>query len=371
MFLRVIITGGGTGGHVYPALAIARGLQQMQQDVQILYVGTSKGLEADVVPRSGFPLATITVKGFERRQFWKNIPAIIKLGIGFSEAWLHVKSFRPHLVVGTGGYVSGPVCLVAVLQGIPVVLHEQNAFPGLTNRILARFARAVCLTFPEAAKRFPAHTSLVTTGLPVRPEILSADREASRRHFGLQEGQVFLVVAGGSQGARSINQAMLPVMEKMAGRGDVKLLHITGYRDYESYIAQLVKRGIDMGKCGNISIKPYVYDMENVLAAADLVIGRSGASFLAEILVRNLPSILIPYSHATSNHQEYNARSVACKGAAVVILDKELKGNRLVREIEQLINNKAKLQAMAAAAARLSRPDALNAILQVIQTQLS
>ncbi|WP_258359332.1 undecaprenyldiphospho-muramoylpentapeptide beta-N-acetylglucosaminyltransferase [Moorella sulfitireducens (nom. illeg.)] len=368
--MRVIITGGGTGGHVYPALAIARGLQQARPGIELLYMGTARGLEADVVPRAGFPFRTITVQGLERRRLWKNVPALAKTIKGLGEAWFQVRRFRPHLVVGTGGYVSGPVCLAAALQGIPVVLHEQNAYPGLTNRLLAAVARAVCLTFPEAAGRFPRRARLVTTGLPVRPEILRADRGICRGKLGLGENQLFLVVIGGSQGARSLNRAMLPVLKEMAGRPDVSILQVTGRRHYDGYLQQVREWGIDLDKYGNITIEPYVYDLEHALAAADLVIGRAGASFLAEILARGLPSILIPYPHAAANHQEYNARAVAGKGAAVLIPDRELKSGRLYHVVNQLLADRGRLQAMAAAAKELGRPGALEAILEVILTEL-
>ncbi|MGI9859932.1 undecaprenyldiphospho-muramoylpentapeptide beta-N-acetylglucosaminyltransferase [Moorella naiadis] len=364
--MRVIITGGGTGGHVYPALAIARGLQAARPDVELLYMGTTRGLEADVVPRAGLPLVTITVRGLDRRRLWRNIPALAKTGQGLAEAWRQVRRFRPDAVVGTGGYVSGPVCLAAALQGIPVILHEQNAFPGVTNRLLAVLARTVCLTFPEAASRFPRRARLVTTGLPVRPEILQADRETCRRELGLQPGQLLILATGGSQGSRSLNQALLPLLKDLAGRPDVSLLQVTGRRNYEGYRQQVQARGIDLDKSGNITIKPYIYNMEQALAAADLVIGRAGASFLAEVLARGLPSILVPYPYATANHQEYNARALARQGAARVVLDRELKEGRLYRAVLELLGAREKLQAMAVAAASLSRPDALEAIVQVI-----
>ncbi len=368
--MRVIITGGGTGGHVYPALAIARGLQQARPGVELLYIGSARGLEADVVPRAGLPLVTISVQGLARRRWWKNIAAAVRVARGLGVAWLHVRRFRPHLVIGTGGYVSGPVCLAAALQGVPVVLHEQNAFPGVTNRLLARVARAVCLTFAEAASRFPRRARLVTTGLPVRPEILMAEREASRRRLGLGADDLLIVAVGGSQGAKSINQAMLPLLKEMAGRPGVHIMQITGRNDYENYLKLLRATGIELGKYGNITIRPYIYDMEHTLAAADLVIGRAGASFLAEILARGLPSILIPYPFAAANHQEYNARALARQGAAVLILDRELKGGRLCQVVKGLLADGSRRQAMAAAAAALGRPDALEAIIKVVLAEL-
>jgi UDP-N-acetylglucosamine--N-acetylmuramyl-(pentapeptide) pyrophosphoryl-undecaprenol N-acetylglucosamine transferase len=332
----------------------------------ITFIGTERGLEADVVPRAGFTLVTIAVSGLERRRIWRNIPAIVQISRGLGQAWLQVKRLRPGVVVGTGGYVSGPVCLAAALQGIPVIIHEQNAFPGLTNRWLARLARRVCLTFPEAAGHFPRRTRLETTGLPVRPEILAAGRQACRQQLELEADQLLVLIVGGSQGARSLNRAMLPLYSRLAGQRRVVFLHITGRRDYGGYLEQLQDLGIDLEECGNISIKPYAYDMEQLLAAADLVIGRAGASFLAEVLARGIPSILVPYPYAAANHQEHNARAVAAKGAAILVLDRELKGGRLTRVVQTLLDDTGQLQAMAAAASRLGRPEALGAIVKIV-----
>ncbi|MBE3581054.1 MAG: undecaprenyldiphospho-muramoylpentapeptide beta-N-acetylglucosaminyltransferase [Thermoanaerobacteraceae bacterium] len=364
--MRVVITGGGTGGHVYPALAIAQGLKQAEPEAEILYIGTRRGLEADVVPRAGLPLATITVQGLERRRIWRNFWALARLGRGLAEAYLIVRRFRPDVVVGTGGYVCGPVCLVAAVLGIPVVLHEQNAFPGMTNRWLARVAHTVCLTFPEAAKFFPRGAELVTTGLPVRPEILRAQRAEARERLGIGRGDTFILSVGGSQGARSLNRAILPVLQFYRGQPSVRILHVAGRQGYEVLKEEAQNLGIDMDKNGNITITPYLYEMDVALAAADLVVGRAGASFLAEVLVRGLPAVLIPYPYAAGNHQEYNARAVAHKGAAVVIRDHELKSGRLLTTLQSLLAQPSRLKAMAEASLRLGRPDALERIVERI-----
>ncbi|HBT48132.1 MAG TPA: undecaprenyldiphospho-muramoylpentapeptide beta-N-acetylglucosaminyltransferase [Peptococcaceae bacterium] len=364
--MRVVVTGGGTGGHVYPALAIAQGLKRAEPEAEILYIGTRRGLEADVIPRAGFPLETITVRGLERRRIWKNFLALALLGRGTVEAYLLIRRFRPHVVVGTGGYVCGPVCLVAAALGIPVVLHEQNAFPGMTNRWLARIARTVCLTFPEAAKFFPRGAELVTTGLPVRPEILRADRAEARKRLGIGPDDIFILSVGGSQGARSLNRAILPVLQFYSGQPSVRILHVTGRQGYEALKEDARRFGIEVGKNGNITIEPYLYEMDVALAAADLVVGRAGASFLAEVLARGLPAVLIPYPFAAANHQEYNARAVASQGAAVVIRDHELRGGKLLRTLQSLLAEPSRLKAMAEASLRLGRPDALERIVERI-----
>ncbi|SMB94339.1 UDP-N-acetylglucosamine-N-acetylmuramylpentapeptide N-acetylglucosamine transferase [Thermanaeromonas toyohensis ToBE] len=364
--MRVVVTGGGTGGHVYPALAIAQGLLKARPGIEVLYIGTHRGLEAEVVTRAGLPLATITVQGLERRRLWKNFQALARLGRGIWEAYKLLRCFQPQVVVGTGGYVCAPVCVVAAALRIPIILHEQNAFPGLTNRWLARVARTVCLTFPEAKKYFPSRVELITTGLPVRPEIISADRGKARAELNLKPDQFFILIVGGSQGARSLNQAALSLFRAYQGQPSLKILHVAGRQDYERLKAQAEEWGIQLDKNGNITIVPYLHDIHIALAAADLVIGRAGASFLAEVLVRGLPTILIPYPYAASNHQEYNARAVAKQGAAIIVRDSELTTGKLLRTVESLLADPEKLKRMAQASARLGRPDALEKIVTKI-----
>jgi len=366
MFMRIIVTGGGTGGHIYPALAMARGLKEARPEAEILYVGTRHGLEARIVPSTDIPFKGISGAGLKRGRWAQNLLALAQTAQGFIQAWKLLREFRPQVVVGTGGYASFPLCWAAGCQGIPVILHEQNAFPGLANRFLSRKARAVCLTFKEAAAYFPSKVRTVVTGLPIRPEILKADRSRCRQELGLKEDTFCLLVVGGSQGARSINKAMLPVLSYWAGREGVFIWQMTGPREFEPYREQVKSSGIVLGKCGNIILEPYIYHMEKALAAADLVVGRAGASFLAEVLARGLPSILIPYPYAAGQHQEYNARAVAQGGAAVLIRDEELKGGRLLETINSLIANPQRLKYMALRARTLARPQALEEIVEVI-----
>lgn len=360
--MRVVVTGGGTGGHVYPALAIAQGLLKAQPGIEVLYIGTNRGLEAEVVARAGLPLATITVQGLERRRLWKNFKALVRLGQGLWEAYRLLHRFRPQVVVGTGGYVCAPVCMVAAALRIPIILHEQNAFPGLTNRLLSRVARTVCLTFPEAKRYFPSGVELITTGLPVRPEIISTDREKARAQLNIKPDQFFILIVGGSQGARSLNYAALSLFRAYQGQPSLRILHVAGRQDYERLKAQAEKSGIYLDEDGNITIVPYLHDMHIALAAADLVIGRAGASFLAEVLVKGLPAILVPYPYAAGNHQEYNARAVARQGAAIIVHDNELTKGKLLRVVKSLLADPEKLKKMAQASARLGRPDALDKI---------
>jgi UDP-N-acetylglucosamine--N-acetylmuramyl-(pentapeptide) pyrophosphoryl-undecaprenol N-acetylglucosamine transferase len=364
--LRILLTGGGTGGHIYPALAIARGLQTKIPTAEFLYVGTSNGLEADIVPQEGLSFRTITVIGLERHFSWQTLKASTKLFKGVYDAWRILGEFQPALVIGTGGYVCAPVALAAILRRIPLVLHEQNALPGITNRLLARFARAVCVTFPEATKYFPKKTVTRLTGLPIRPEILALDRDTGATRLEV-DGRLFCVlVLGGSRGAKRINEAMIEVYRELAGMPDVHFYHVTGQLGYRETMNQLELAGIDLAKCGNITIKPYQYDMASALAVADLVVGRAGATFIAEITAKGIPSILIPYPYAAENHQEHNARALERQGAAVVVLDRELSGATLSGVIKQMRVNSIRLEEMALQAKRLGQPRALEAIMKVI-----
>ncbi|MBC7106849.1 MAG: undecaprenyldiphospho-muramoylpentapeptide beta-N-acetylglucosaminyltransferase, partial [Firmicutes bacterium] len=300
--MRCVVTGGGTGGHIYPALAIARGLKE-RYGAEVLYVGTVRGLEAELVPRAGLPFAAISAGGLRRRADPGNLLALARTARGFFQAWALLGRWRPAVVVGTGGFVCGPAVLAAVVRGIPTLIHEQNAYPGLTNRLLAGLVRQVALTFPEAAAHLPRRARVAVTGLPVRPEIAEADRGAARRALGIGSESRVLLVFGGSRGARKINEAMVAVLRAFCGRPGVHVIHATGKTEYRDYAARLEASGIKIASCGNITLTPYLYDMAAALAAADLVVCRAGASTIAELTVRGLPAVLVPYPHAAARHQ--------------------------------------------------------------------
>lgn len=356
--MRVIISGGGTGGHIYPAITIARAIQAVRP-ADILFVGTKEGLEADIVPKEGFNFATVDAGGIERRLTLGNVRSLLRTFAGLFQSLAIIRRFRPDIVIGTGGYVCGPVLITASLLGIPALIQEQNVIPGVTNRILARFVVKIAAGYSEAAKFFGANSDkVVATGNPVRREVLTADREASMAALGLLPGRLTILASGGSRGARTVNTAMIEVHRRFAGRDDIQILHITGTGEYNNVVGLIAQSGIDIAKAGNISIAPYLYNMPQALAVADLAVFRAGAVGLAELTVRGVPAILVPYPHAAENHQEYNARVLEKHGAALVIRDAELSGERLAAAIEQLLADRAALAAMAKASAGLGRPDA-------------
>jgi len=362
--VRVIVTGGGTGGHIYPALAIAKGLLASDSKTQILYVGTRDGMEARLAPEAGIAFAGISGKGLPRRLSLNTIKVLGNSVKALWETKKLLREFHPDLVVGTGGYVSGPVVLTAALFNVPTLLHEQNALPGITNRILARVVRRVMVTFPESMEHFGVKKKLELVGLPVRSEIGQVSRAVGAKHFRLRPDRLTLLVTGGSRGARTLNQAMIGVCEHLASRSEIQVIWATGKATYAETIERFKSRGIAWER-PEWRVLEYLKDMPEALACADIYIGRAGAASLAELMVAGIPSLLIPYPYAAENHQEYNAQALVQAGAAKLILDSELEGERLWKEVDALISQPALLAKMGVAAHTLAQPQALNKIVDL------
>ncbi|MCD2434805.1 undecaprenyldiphospho-muramoylpentapeptide beta-N-acetylglucosaminyltransferase [Acidaminococcus sp. NSJ-142] len=359
--MKVILSGGGTGGHIYPALTIADAIRDLEPSAEITFVGTRKGLEKDIIPRYGYPLEFIEVAGFERHLGLGTLKSAGKLVVGLSEAYQLLNRINPDLVIGTGGYVCGPILFWAALKRVPTAIQEQNAMPGVTNKILSRFVDEVFLGYKEGARYFASHAKKIFTGNPVRKEILVAERSAGIAKFQLDPSRKTLLVFGGSRGARSINQSMIAVEKALAGDRHIQILHATGQQGYQSHIEAL---GENLLKADNLHIVPYLHDMPLALAAADVAVSRAGAIGLAELMVKGIPSILIPYPYATANHQEFNARALAALGAAKVVLDKDLSGEILLREVESLLKDEEVLAMMHRSACKAGMPQAAETIAQ-------
>jgi len=362
--VRIIMVGGGTGGHIYPAITIARALQSEIPNCEVLFVGTEQGLEADIIPKEGFDFATIDICGLERKLSWKNIKTIGKIVGSLWQSWKIIRKFQPDLLIGTGGYTCGPVLLAGSLMGIPTLIQEQNVIPGITNKILAKFVSRVAVGYPEAASAFDDEKKVVVTGNPIRDDVISVSREQGLEAFGLDPDKLTVLVSGGSRGARSINRAMEFVCRQIAERNDVQILHVTGQSEYNDVVGKYKQSNIDGNSAGNIVVKPYLYNMPLALAVADVVVFRAGAVGLAEITARGIPSILIPYPYAAENHQEFNARVLEKAGAAVIIRDFELTGPLLYATIKELLENRDRLARMSVASKKLGRPQAAHDIVQ-------
>lgn len=370
--MRVILTGGGTGGHIYPAVAIGQALQKEWPHCEILYIGTKKGLENKIVPEIGFHMVVLDVEGWQRKISFQAVKAGWKASRAFWAARKIIRDFSPQLVIGTGGYVCLPVVGAASRLGITTLLHEQNAIPGLTNRLLSGWVKGILLTFPEAQKYFSARIQekLEVTGLPIRPAILQAKREEGLSYFGFSPEKLTLLGIGGSRGAKSINEAMLFVCRQYADDARVQIIHLTGQTGFAEFQKELQRRGIKMPNNGNIIITPYLQEMEYALACTDLCVARSGAAFLAEMTATGLPGILVPYPHAAENHQEYNARALVEQGAAEMILDRELTGEGLLEKVEQVLFDREKREEMAQKSKEAGNPDAIEKIIEVVKKYL-
>ncbi|MBR2176559.1 MAG: undecaprenyldiphospho-muramoylpentapeptide beta-N-acetylglucosaminyltransferase [Clostridia bacterium] len=366
--MKIIFAGGGTAGHINPALAIAGYVRERQPDAEILYIGCKGGMEERLVPQAGFEFRGITVQGFKRKITPKaikdNIITVKKALSASSESKKIIKEFQPDIVIGTGGYVSGPVLRAAAKLGIPTLIHEQNAFPGVTNKMLAKKAVKVMLAMPAAKKHFKGNCSFAETGNPVRGEILTAEKERCRRELGLDERPVILSF-GGSLGARIINESLADIIARSAKDG--KYQHIHAYGQYGKWFPDLLKeKGADLEKAKNLDIREYINNMPVCLAAADVVIARAGAITLSEIQVQGKPSILIPSPNVAENHQYHNAMSLVEKNAAVMIEEKDLTAEKLTEEIDKLASDPEKLRAYSENAKNMAVNDAAKRIYAII-----
>ena len=363
--MKIIVSGGGTGGHIYPALTLIRTIQNQVGNLEVLYVGTQIGLEADIIPKEGLPFQTVDIRGLERKISVKMIKTVGKAIHGVWQARRIVKQFKPDVVIGTGGFVCGPILLAASFMGIPTLIQEQNVIPGITNKLLAKFVTKIAVGYQDAVKYFPKE-KVVFTGNPIRAEVLSINREAGLAEFGFDPNKKTILISGGSRGARSMNKAMIAVHKHFAGSKNMQLLHVTGKNEYNDIVASVQKQGVDLQKSRNILIKPYLYDMPKALAATDLAIFRAGATGIAELTAKGIPSILIPYPYAAENHQEFNALSLVKRGAAVMIRDTDLTAGGLIEAIESTISQPVKLLKMAEASLAMGRPAAAEEIAKLV-----
>lgn len=358
--MKVIMTGGGTGGHIYPAVAIADKIKRKNPDAEILFVGTEKGMERDLVPKSGYPIRFITVSGIHRKQIWKNIKTFADLMKGDKEAKQIIKDFGPDLVVGTGGYVCGPVVREAHKLGIPTYIHEQNAFPGVTNKLLEKHVDKVFVSFPEAKQYFKHPEKLVVTGNPIRKSFLVGGAVNYREKLGISDRDFVILCFGGSRGAGKINSTMKGVAAAVNGMKDVRLFFITGRVYFDRIKQELCECGV--AENGNVTLLPYADNMHEYLFSSDLVVSRSGALTVAEITACGKASVLIPSPNVTGNHQYFNAKVVADQGGAVLIEEKDLTEEKLLTTILKLKNNKMALNNMAKASASVGKLDAVDVI---------
>jgi UDP-N-acetylglucosamine--N-acetylmuramyl-(pentapeptide) pyrophosphoryl-undecaprenol N-acetylglucosamine transferase len=351
--LRVIVAGGGTGGHLFPGIAIASELKARSVETHILFVVGRKEMETEIVAKAGFRAQSIDVEGVLGRSTLEIIRALFKILVSSVQSFFIVKTFKPDLIVGVGGYSSGPLCLVGRLLGIPTAIHEQNSFPGLTNRILAPLVKRVFISF-EGSSKYLRGGRLILSGNPVRDELLNLKPVGK----GKEEGFVVLVM-GGSQGAHAINRAVLSALKQLKERGLYPfVIHQTGRGDFRPITDEYRADGF-LGE-----VVEFIEDMARAYARADLVISRAGATTIAELAALGKPSILVPYPYAAHNHQEVNARVLSALGGADMILEKDLDGMSLASRIRAYMENRDQLERMSSRALKAGRPRAKEIITQ-------
>jgi UDP-N-acetylglucosamine--N-acetylmuramyl-(pentapeptide) pyrophosphoryl-undecaprenol N-acetylglucosamine transferase len=345
--VRLIITGGGTGGHLFPGIAVAEEMSRRCEKGESLFVTGRRRMESDILSRAGYQQTSIAVEGIKGRGWKRGLTVLVKLPWSFLQALMIIRRFSPHLVLGVGGYSAGPVCLAAKVMGIPSAIHEQNSFPGMTNRLLCRVVDRVFISFEESAAHFGGG-DLFLTGNPIRRELLAGGDTQKG------EGNRFTVmVTGGSQGAHAINEAFVEALRilKLSGR-DVYAIHQSGEADW-NWVTDAYRKMELFGE-----VIPFIQDMAGAYQQADLVVSRAGASTISELAAIGKPSILVPYPHATNNHQETNARILADRGGAEMILQKDLRGEGLANLLEKYMDDRASLKNMGEVAKSAGKPDA-------------
>ncbi len=355
--LRVVVAGGGTGGHLFPGLAVARALLERRPDARVSFVGTRRGLEARVVPREGFELDFIRSAGLKGKSPLDLMRGVLLMLPGFWEAWRIIRRRRPRVVIGVGGYSSGPVVLAAALQRRPTLVLEQNAIPGLTNRLLARVVRAAAVTYDDTRSHFGPKAFV--SGNPVRPAFFTTRAVAESRTPSSGAGVTSVLIFGGSQGAHALNVA---VMEALPALGAVRLAitHQTGDRDLESVRAAYARVGL------HARVEPFLFEMEQAMFAADLVVCRAGATTLAELAAVGRPAVLVPLPIATDDHQRHNAEILERAGAAEVLEQKRLSGASLASVVTALAGDPERLKQMAERMRSFAAPDAARLIAERI-----
>lgn len=359
--MRVVLTGGGTGGHIYPALAVAEEILRHDPQAEFLYIGTAKGLESKLVPKHGLPFEQIDISGIQRKLTLENLRTAWKFIRSVSKSKEILRKWKPDIVIGTGGYVCGPVVYAAARLGIPTMIHEQNVVPGLTNLFLTRFVNRVAVSFEESLQHFPKH-KVVYTGNPRATEVLHGQAEMGHKLIGTTKPIVLIV--GGSRGARPINEATLQLVPFISQHPNYHFVYVTGDVHYDKVSAVLSEQG---ELPANLTLLPFVHQMPDLLSATHVIVNRAGASFLAEITSLGIPAILIPSPYVTNNHQEKNARGLERVGAGIVILEKDLTGQSLQDALAPLLTDRALHQKMREESLRLGKQDAASEIYRVIK----
>ncbi|MCH5300524.1 MAG: undecaprenyldiphospho-muramoylpentapeptide beta-N-acetylglucosaminyltransferase [Ruminococcus sp.] len=370
--MKILFAGGGTAGHINPALAIAGYVRSKNPDAEILFVGNKGGMEETLVPKAGFDFAPITISGFKRqispKAMVENAKTVKRIITSSHQSKKIIEDFKPDLCVGTGGYVSGPVLRKAAKMGVPIIIHEQNAFPGVTTKMLSKLAKRVMLAIEDAKEYLDKDCKFVVTGNPVRADILKVNKADARKELNLDERPVVLSF-GGSLGARKINESVADVIARSGKDG--RYQHIHAYGRYGKWFPDLVKeKGTDISECKNLDIREYIDNMPTCMAAADVVVCRAGAITLSEIQAMGKPAVLIPSPNVAENHQYHNAMALVNAKAAEIIEEKDLTDTIITEKIDSLVLNPEKLKEYSENSRKMAITDANERIYAVIKSLL-
>lgn len=360
--MKVIFAGGGTGGHINPAISVADYAKSKQDEFEALFIGTKNGLETKLVPKAGYNIEYIDIEGFSRKNMLKNVGIAVKLAASRAQVKRIIKRFKPDCVVCTGGYVSGPVMMAAKAMKIPSLIHEQNVYPGLTVRGSENYADYLALSFDETVGSMKHKEKCVVTGNPIRTEILKADKQKAREKLGINKP--FVLIFGGSLGADKINDNVIKILKRVIDEKKISLLFGTGDRNYEKIMTRIKEENIELND--DVRVVPYIDNMAECMAAADLVVSRAGAITVSEIAALGKPSILIPSPNVVRNHQEQNAREFEKNGAALLIVESELTEETLYNKIISTVTDEKKLNKMSESLKALARTDALEEIYKLM-----
>ena len=368
--MRAIIAAAGTGGHINPGIAIANKIKEKEKNSEIIFIGTNRGLENDLVPRAGYGLKTINAHGLERKLSLQNFKNLFATYKSIDEAKKIMQSFKPDVLIGTGGYICVPTVMAAKKLGIPVVLHESNAFPGIAVKLFKKKANKILVGFKEAKERLDNGENIVVTGNPIKlkkQNYTEAQKIKIKQELGLKLDMPVVLVFGGSQGAQSINRSFIEIIVNKKNK-NYQIIWAAGPEQYNKIKNKLNEINIDIENIENAKIVPYIYNMEEVMNVADLVVCRSGAMTITEISVVGKPAIFIPFPFATENHQEYNARVLEKVGAAKIILDKDLNSEILGNTINKIVKDKKELKQMGENADKVAMLDVENRIYEEIKS---
>ena len=361
--MRVVVSGGGTGGHIYPALAFMRYLEK-QEDVEYLYIGTKRGLESKIVPQAGYDFESIKIEGLKRSLSLENLKTAFYMVTSVIKARKILKEFKPDVVIGTGGYVCAPVLFAASLLKIPTIIHEQNSVAGVTNKFLAKWVNKIAICFEDVKKDFASYSDkVVLTGNPRGEEVVEIKKNPEYlSSIGVNTDLPIVVIFGGSRGSERMNEVFVEALEGFANK-NYHVIMVTGEVHYDKINNQITKLEKSLP---NVSVFPYIKDMPQLFQNVDLVVCRSGATTLTELTALGLASILIPSPYVTNNHQEANARSLVDQGAASMILEKELNAQTMLAEIDDILLDSHKKEAMAASAKKMGITDASSRLTSMI-----